>query len=112
VEEKFTCKVHSTVRRAYPSSAILRPIAPTLVALVAAWLIGVELSTIRATAAPVGRFPLLAIVVYVADEHPAFEATAGTLQAGVVSLNGVVIMVMVMVVIVVMGEYPICVHSP
>jgi hypothetical protein len=38
------------------------------------------------------------VLVYVADEHPAFEATARTLQAGVVSLNGVVI--------VVVGVYP------
>jgi hypothetical protein len=58
----------------------------------------------RATTAWVGGFTLLTVLIYVADEHPAFEATAGTLQAGVVSLNGVVI--------VVMGVYPICVHSP
>ena len=41
--------------------------------------------------ASVGGFPLLAVLVYVADEHPAFEATAGTLQASVVRLYGVVV---------------------
>ena len=47
---------------------------------------------IRTTAAGVARFPLLAILVYVADEHPAFKAGAGTLQAGVVSLYSVVLL--------------------
>ena len=32
------------------------------------------------SAAPIGRFPLLAIVVYVADEHPAVYAGAGNLR--------------------------------
>jgi hypothetical protein len=41
--------------------------------------------------AGVGGFPLLAVLVYVADEHPAFEATAATLQASVVRLYGVVL---------------------
>jgi hypothetical protein len=40
-------------------------------------VIGVELPAIRAAAAPVGGFPLLAVLVYVADEHPAFEAGTG-----------------------------------
>jgi hypothetical protein len=34
---------------------------------------------IRAAAAMVGSFPLLAVVVYVADEYPAFESTARAL---------------------------------
>ena len=33
----------------------------------------------RATTAGVGSFPLLTVLVYVAYEHPAIEATAGTL---------------------------------
>jgi hypothetical protein len=49
------------------------------------------------------------VLVYVADEHPAFEATAGTLQASVVRLYGLVIVVMT--VVMVMIVYPICVHS-
>ena len=49
------------------------------------------LSAIRATAAPVGDFPLFTILVYVADEYPAFEAGAGTLQTSVVCLYGVVV---------------------
>jgi hypothetical protein len=32
-----------------------------------------------ATAAPVGDFLLLAVLVYVADEHPAFKASTHTL---------------------------------
>jgi hypothetical protein len=56
-----------------------------------------------AAAAAVGRCPLLAVLVYVANKHPAFEATAGTLQASVVRLYGIVK--------VVMGMYPIRVHS-
>ena len=83
-------------------------VAPSLV--VGALAIGVGLSAICAAVATVGGFPLLAVLVYVADKHPAFEATAGTLKAGVVCLYGVLIMVMVA--IVVMGVYPICVHSP
>jgi hypothetical protein len=54
----------------------------------------------------VSGLPILTVLasgVGVNDEHPAFEATAGTLQAGVVSLNGVVI--------VIVGVYPRCVHS-
>jgi len=47
--------------------------------LVAAQAIGVGLSAIRAAAAAVGRFPLLAFLVYVADEYPTFETRAGTL---------------------------------
>jgi hypothetical protein len=46
---------------------------------------------IRATAASVGDFSLLAILVHVADEYPAFEAGAGTLQTSVVGLYGVVV---------------------
>jgi len=52
-------------------------VGPSLV--VAAWAIGVRLSAICAAAASVGGFPLLAVLVYVADEYPAFEATAGAL---------------------------------
>ena len=37
------------------------------------------LSAIRATAAAIGDFPLFTILVYVADEHPAFEAGTRTL---------------------------------
>ena len=66
-------------------------------------LIRVGLSDIRAAATAVGGFPLLVVLVYVADEYPASYATARTLEAGVVSLYGVVIMVV--------GVYPSCVHS-
>ena len=38
---------------------------------------GAGLSAIRAAAAAVGGFPLLAVLVYVADEDPAFEAGMG-----------------------------------
>jgi hypothetical protein len=41
--------------------------------------------------AGVARFSLLAVLVYVADEYPAFEAGAGTLQASVVSFYGIVL---------------------
>ena len=34
---------------------------------------------IRATAAGVGRFSLLSVLVYVADEHPTFESIARAL---------------------------------
>jgi hypothetical protein len=61
------------------------------------------LSAICATTAPVGSFPLLAVLVFVADEYPALKTRAGTLQASVVGLYGVVI--------VVVGVYPRCVHS-
>jgi hypothetical protein len=43
------------------------------------------LSAIRAPTAAVGGFPLFAVLVYVAHEHPAFEASAGALQASVPS---------------------------
>jgi len=39
----------------------------------------------------VGSFFLLAVLVPEGDEHPAFEAGARTLQAGVVGLYGVVV---------------------
>ena len=55
------------------------------------WLIRVGLSAIRAAAAPVGSFSLLAVLVYVADEHPAFEAGTRTLKAGVMGFYGVVV---------------------
>jgi hypothetical protein len=45
----------------------------------------------RATPAGVGGFSLLAVLVYVADEHPAAYAGAATLQASVVRLYGVVV---------------------
>jgi hypothetical protein len=63
--------------------------------VVAAKAIGVELSAIRAPAATVGGFSLLAVLVYVADEDPAFEASVGAqaLQASVVRLYGVVVIV-------------------
>jgi hypothetical protein len=51
-------------------------VAPSLV--VAAKAIGVGLSAICAAAATVGGFSLLAVLVYVADEHLAIEAGAGT----------------------------------
>ena len=38
------------------------------------------LSTIRAAPTPVGGFPLLAVLVHVADEHPAVCAGAGNLR--------------------------------
>ena len=54
---------------------------------------GLELSAIRAAAAGIGRFSLLAVLVYVADEHPAAYARVGaqTLEAGVVRLYRVVV---------------------
>jgi hypothetical protein len=45
----------------------------------------------RATAAGVGGFSLLAVLVYVADEYPTLKTRAGTLQASVVRLYGVVV---------------------
>jgi hypothetical protein len=99
VAEKFTCKVHFPVRRAYPSRAIIRLITLTLVVLEAAWLIRVGLSAIRATAA---RHALvlddLAIKVVLgldnaANEHPAVHAGVGALEAGVVRLYGVVVII-------------------
>jgi len=44
-----------------------------------------------ATTAGVGGFPLLAVLVYVADEYPTFYAGTRTLQASVVRLYGVVV---------------------
>jgi hypothetical protein len=38
---------------------------------------GVGLSAIRAAAAPVGGFPLLALLVYVANEYPTIYARVG-----------------------------------
>ena len=46
---------------------------------------------IRATTAWVGGYSLLAVLVHVADEHPALKAGTRTLEAGVVRLYGVVI---------------------
>src|SRR5215210_3560989 len=45
-----------------------------------------------AAAAAVGGFPLLAVLVDVSDEHPAQVPGAGTLEAGVVRLHGVVVL--------------------
>jgi hypothetical protein len=39
------------------------------------------LSAIGATAAPVGGYSLLTVLVYVADEHPAIYAGVGALAA-------------------------------
>jgi hypothetical protein len=47
---------------------------------------------IRATTAAVGGFPLLAVLVYVADEHPAFHTGTRTLQTSVVCLYSVVLL--------------------
>ena len=44
-----------------------------------------------ATTATVGGFSLLAVLVYVADEYPTLQTRAGTLQASVVGLYGVVV---------------------
>jgi hypothetical protein len=67
-------------------------VVPSLVA--AALAIGAGLSASVATAAttPVGGFSLLAVFVYVADEHPALVAGVGPPEAGVVRLYGVVLM--------------------
>src|SRR5215204_563068 len=46
---------------------------------------------IRAAPTRVGGFPLLAVLVYIADEHPAIYAGTRTLQASVVRLYGVVV---------------------
>jgi hypothetical protein len=71
------------------------------------WAIGPRLSSLAgvAAAARVGCFPLLAILVYVADEDPTLEAGAETLEAGVVHLDGVVLVVMLVV-----SRYPYLVH--
>jgi hypothetical protein len=50
------------------------------------------LSAIRAAATAVGGFPLFAVLVLIADEHPTIYACAGTLEAGVVGLYGVVVL--------------------
>src|SRR5215211_7435722 len=57
--------------------------------------LGLSASFASAAAARVGGFPLLAVLVYVADEHPAIYARAGTqpLEARVVRLYGVVVVV-------------------
>jgi DNA-binding Xre family transcriptional regulator len=54
---------------------------------------GPRLSVICAAAAAVGRFPLLAVLVYVADEHPALKTRPGTFKASVVGLYSVVVIV-------------------
>ena len=64
-------------------------VAPSLV--VAAWAIGAELSVIRAEAAAIRDFPLFAVLVHVADEHPAVYAGVRALEAGVVRLYGIVV---------------------
>jgi hypothetical protein len=46
----------------------------------------------RTAAQRVGGFPLLAVLVYVADEYPAAYAGARTLEASVVSFYGVVLL--------------------
>jgi hypothetical protein len=63
------------------------------------------LSASCAAAATVGGFSLLSVLVYVADEHPTFDAGMGAqaLQTGVVRLYSVVIMVV--------EVYPRCVHK-
>jgi hypothetical protein len=43
--------------------------------------------------AAIGGFSLLAVLVYVADEHPTFETGAWPLEASVVRLYGVVVIV-------------------
>jgi hypothetical protein len=48
-------------------------------------------SFFRAAATAVGDFPLLAILVYVADEYPAAYTCVGAFQAGVMRLYGVVV---------------------
>jgi hypothetical protein len=60
--------------------------------VVAARAIGVGLSASHATTAGVGGFSLVAVLVCVADEHPAIYAGTRTLEAGVVGLYGVVAM--------------------
>jgi hypothetical protein len=46
-----------------------------------------------ATATPVGGLSLLAVLIHVADKHPAAYAGVGALQASVVRLYGVVVIV-------------------
>ena len=43
------------------------------------------------SAATIGSFLLLSVLVYIAYEHPALHAGARTLEGGVVSLYGIVI---------------------
>ena len=50
------------------------------------------LSAFHAATAAVGSFPLFTILVYVANKHPTIYAGAGTLEASVVRLYGVVIL--------------------
>ena len=61
--------------------------------MAAAWLIGAWLSAIRAATAGHGLYDLdlFAVLVYVADEHPAAHAGVGALEAGVMRLYGVVV---------------------
>jgi hypothetical protein len=70
---------------------------PDGVSSYARWLLsrvlGVRLSAFRAAATEVGGIPLLAMLVYVADEHQAFKAGTRTLQARVVRLYGFVVIV-------------------
>src|SRR5215204_1792158 len=46
----------------------------------------------RATAAPMGRFPLFVVLIHVADEHPAFKAGTRTLQTSIVCLYSVILL--------------------
>ena len=61
--------------------------APVVVPSLVAWAIGAGLRGFAGVAATtaVGGFSLLAVLVYVADEHPTFKA-------GVVRLYGVVVL--------------------
>lgn len=47
---------------------------------------------VRAAATAVGGFPLLTVLIYVANKHPTIYADAGTLQASVVRLYSVVLL--------------------
>ena len=55
---------------------------------------GLSASFASATAAPVGRFPLLTVLVNVANEYTAIYARVGAqaLEAGVVRLYSVVVL--------------------
>src|SRR5215211_6353849 len=81
-----------------------RPGGPRSVIMVSA-LPGPRLSGLASVtpAAAVGGFSLLVVLVYVADEYLTSKAGAGTLEASVVGLYGIVIMVV--------GVYPRCVHK-
>jgi hypothetical protein len=61
--------------------------------VVAAWAISVGLAASCAATAAVRDFSLLAVLVCVADEHPAAYAGAQPLQASVVRLYSVVVIV-------------------